>query len=163
MPSKMVTKNYAQMRELAEAISPKAKVRKKGSEDIWEIYIPTDFHIDVNLSEDYKGTPAWDAYNQYDAKYGNELERWSDYSGYDELPVEAVADFYNCEIAASSRAAELLDAAQKETGISPEVRDKLSKEQIRLWFEMKKEARKTADLEFQGSMDEINKKWIDFQ
>lgn len=162
MTNQIVTKSYSKMVELAEAISPKAKVRKKSDEDVWEIYIPTDFHIDPNLSEEYKGTAAWDASNEYDYSYGgSELDRWAENRNYEDYPIDAVAEFYNHAMTVAKKAHELLMEFQKETGIYPENRENLTKAQVTMWLNKNRDVELEANEIFADTRAALDKKWGD--
>lgn len=111
---------YAEALTKAKAISPEAKVRVIGDTQTWEIYIPTDMEIATELSETYKGTPAWRAYEEKDASYGNTLALWGFRRQHYNKPIEYIADYYNLSEREGAAIVIYQNDLNASTGINPD-------------------------------------------
>lgn len=113
-------RTYNQMVEFAKVISPDARVRSVNYGDPkWEIYIPTPFSPSSDLPESFKETPAWKLYLKYDVSYDNELSRWGYKNSHSDLPIEAVADYYNLEIEFANRQYAISSELDEKAGFVP--------------------------------------------
>lgn len=108
-------KTYPEMLEIAKAVSPDADVRLTDERNLWEIHIPTDFQPAIELPENLKDTPAWKAFKEPDASYGDVLHRWGFRSGYRNVPLEGIAELYNLEKEICEIANNKLDELRKES------------------------------------------------
>lgn len=96
-------KIYEEVLEIAKKIHPAAQVRPSRdiSRGTWEIYIPTAFEEVRELPERFDGTPAADAFNTYDQRVEiagrSMLDKYAKKHGYDRLPIDCAADYYNLE------------------------------------------------------------------
>lgn len=94
---------YEEVLEIAKKIHPAAQVRPSRdiSRGTWEIYIPTAFEEVRELPERFDGTPAADAAETYDQGVGiagrSKLDKYAKKHGYDRLPIDCAADYYNLE------------------------------------------------------------------
>lgn len=91
---------YEEMLEVAKTIHPAARVRPSAdiSRGTWEIYIPTAIEVVRELPERFDGTPAEFAANNGDSYNTTTLARFARQHGYDKLPIDCAADYYNLEI-----------------------------------------------------------------
>jgi hypothetical protein len=90
---------YVEMLEIAVKIHPNARVRKSSdiSRGTWEIYIPTAVEIVDELPERFDGTPAAAAATDSDTYNTSSLAQFSRKNGYEKLPIDCAADYFNLE------------------------------------------------------------------
>ena len=91
---------YEEMLEVAKSIHPNARVRPSAdiSRGTWEIYIPTTVEVVRELPERFNGTPAEFAANNGDSYHTTTLAQFARQNGYDKLPIDCAADYYNLEL-----------------------------------------------------------------
>lgn len=155
-------KNYKEMTEIAQKISPEAKVRMVGYNDQWEIYIPTVFNVSHDLDESYRGTPAWEAYKTRDSSHDDELQRWAYKNSHREIPIEGAADYYNLmheRQAAFVKARDILSEAAGTTIVDFAT---ATKDEFIAYKVSWDEAEAQIAPEFAQKYKELNEKWYDF-
>lgn len=64
----------------------------------WVIHTGVDEKFDI---EEFKGTPAYEAYHKYEGTYGSVLERWGAKNSYYSRSVSETCEAYNAAIEAS--------------------------------------------------------------
>ncbi|MBC9704862.1 MAG: hypothetical protein H9W81_07780 [Enterococcus sp.] len=104
--------------EQAKAISPLAKVRLTRHGEAWEICIPSNFLSPATLPETYRGTPAWEKYNEPNGLYPNALLSWANYRKMLDKPIEYIADYYNLSQIQGEEMQKFAKELHKETGIA---------------------------------------------
>lgn len=157
-------RTYAQMLEIAKAISPDARVRAIDyGEQKWEIYIPSEFAPTYDLPESYKGTPAWDLSLLDDGSYGDQLSRWGYKNGYRGLPIEGIADYYNVQCEFSSREYAIASELDKSAGFIPmnEITDwkPITREIAAQYMDHKKTAQAEIREAHHAAVTALNEKW----
>lgn len=152
-------KNYREMMEIAQKISPEARVRMVGYNDQWEIYIPTVFNVSHELDESYQGTPAWEAYKTRDSSHDDELQRWGYKNSHRDLPIEGIADYYNFmqeKHAAWSKARDILSEAAGTTIVDYST---ATKEEFIAYKVSWNQAEEQIAPEFARKLTELEEKW----
>lgn len=89
------TMSYDEIVAHAKSMHPNASVSLSSLGGHWMISIDTDIEVNEDLPDDFKGTPAWDLYMQFNSSYNNELHHWGDNNGHGWLPIEGIATMFN--------------------------------------------------------------------
>lgn len=102
----------------AKEISPWAKVRLAEDGLAWQITIPTGILSPFRLPDSYRGTPAWDAYNEPNIAFQNALMSWANRKKMLGRPLEYIADYYNLSQTEGAEMAVFAKELHKETGVA---------------------------------------------
>lgn len=151
--------NHEQMMTLARTIHPRATVRVNSFTDTWEIVIATECSPSYNLPDSYQGTPAWDAAQNHDAGYGDELMRWGYKNGHSGECIEQVADYFNLQHNHLIERKNLIEKRLAENGIDYKTIDPQNEEHRRIWKEAQTEAQTSLNEKTRRDMHELNEKW----
>lgn len=157
-------RTYEQMLEIAKAISPDARVRSINYGAMqWEIYISSPYAPNYDLSESYKGTPAWDLSLQDDGSYGDELSRWGYKNGHGSIPIDGVADYYNLMVEFAERKGSIATELHKKAGLVPmsEITDwkSITRETAAQYMENQKIAEKEIADDYREAKVKFQQKW----
>jgi hypothetical protein len=157
-------KTFEEVLAYAQTLHPDATV-KSTDENTWQVIIPTDFTIPYGLPESYKGTPAWEAYEEQSSGGESVLERWGRKNSHGWSPTVIVADYYNllCEklewvherVVADVVAAGFPDNAEAILAIEDEER---KSEGCRIWMRLEKEYKAQAEIHFLDKLTVIQKR-----
>jgi hypothetical protein len=150
---------YDEMLEKAKGIHPRAKLTKTSEFGNWIIMIPTEFKVSEQLSESYRGTPAWDLHESYESNYGTDLLRWQYKNGYTDEILDKVADRWNTQIEASNLQNSFLAKLNEESGVSIEDWSKASTSEVEKYFQNEKLAADLADEGIKAIYKKMNAKW----
>lgn len=152
-------KNYREMLEIAKGISSSARVRKLEMNEQWEIYIPTEFTADWNLPDNYRDTPAWDAFQEHDYSYGgSKLAQWGE-NRFSDLPIDGIADYYNLETLISIRVDELMQEFEMSTGIKLANVKTLARNEVVQWQRALTKIRDDVRAEFSNQRAALDAMW----
>lgn len=164
-------RNHSEVLEEAQKIHPEMKVRLVGNDE-WEMYMPTSYTENHDLSEAYKGTAAWEAYKTRDSGYDNELERYRHKQGYSGSPLEAVADIINLQHDQHEWVKPVKEAILAEHGLSESIFEEMwkkkdateeetekSNEIFSQYQRCVKEAYNLGSVEFEAKWAALKEKW----
>lgn len=113
-------RSYSEMLAEAKKIHPDMQVRlDEIYHEKWEMFMPTDFTENIELSEKYKGTAAWEMYENPESGYGSELERYRHKQGFDHVPLDGLAEYINLRSAATLAYTNLLSEMLQMMGMEP--------------------------------------------
>ena len=155
-------KSYTEMLEMAQKMHPDMKVRLDLiTHSEWEFYMPTKFIEKYELSETFKGTRAWEWYEERDSSYDNQLQRYRHKNGYDSIPLEGVAEYVNLreeqEVWARPVRAEL--HAKNGSGITESEWATVQNEKFMAYRATESELNKLVEIEFKDKWEALNEKW----
>lgn len=139
-------RSYSEMLVEAQKIHPDMKVRLV-DENGWEMFMPTAFIERYELSDDFKGTVAWEWYESRDSGYDNALQRYRHKNGFDSTPLEGVAEYVNLNHEENAWGTEVLNQLLKDNGIVIDW-DTITKEIFRKYEQFRDEASALANVEF---------------
>lgn len=142
-------KSYAEMMAIALAIHPDMKVRLTQFDySGWEMYMPTSFIEKYDLPDEFKGTVAWEMYEERDSGYDNSLQRYRHKNGFDSIPLEGVAEYVNLNHEQNAWGTEVLNQLLKDNGIVIDWKN-ITKETMHSYNVFRDEASALADTEFE--------------
>lgn len=113
------SRSKTQMIAEAKQVHPDATARLNEFTNTWEIIITTPYVDSYTLDDRFIGTPAWDAFNEQEASYGDNLSRWGYKNGHGEESLESLAEIFNAHIEERKRKLQLADAYLAEKGLKP--------------------------------------------
>lgn len=152
-------RSYTEMLAEAQKIHPDMKVRLDLIDhQQWEMYMPTAFIERHDLSESFKGTPAWQWQEERDSGYGNQLQRYRHKNGFDCVPLEGVAEYVNLNHEESAWGNSILDEKLKEDGIVIDWSN-ISDEVFRKYKAHRAEAERLCEIEFADKRQALKDKY----
>lgn len=114
------SKKYSEMLAKAKLVHPDLKVRLNESTETWEFYMSTEIRENSALDESFKGTYAWNLFEESESAYGNSLERYRQKQGFSHLPLHAVAEKVNIDSDFTKAIKELAPTFYAEYGLTQE-------------------------------------------
>lgn len=125
-------KNYDEILADAKKLHPDAVVSLSNADNTWVITINTNIEVDDSLPERFKGTPAWEAEEQFE---GGEtvLGRWARKNGYAYDTTVEAAVAYNLLYARSRFVQHEFNKFLEENNIPPILKWDREDEQTREW------------------------------
>jgi hypothetical protein len=146
----------------AQKIHPDMKVRLTMDESGWEMYMPTPYTEHYELDERFKGTAAWEMYEERDSGYDNSLERYRYKNGYRGVPLAGVAEYINLrsdQQAWAAPVAERLHAENDSFIGDDDWGAELSNERFEAYQRTQEQVGKLMEAEFKDKWEALRKKW----
>lgn len=154
-------RTYEEMLETAHKIHPEMRLRLVGiRQDLWEMYMPATFLDKKQLSGSYKGTFAWNLYQQDAQNYDNRLERYRQRNGLEGHPLEAAADHANLTDEEQVWVAPILAKLMEENdAVIDDWDEDIDNEKLIRHAGCRTEVMKLTREKFSDKWDALNMKW----
>lgn len=152
-------RSYTEMLAEAQKIHPDMKVRLDVfTHSEWEMFMPTPFIERYELPDDFKGTHAWELYEERDSGYDNSLQRYRHKNGFDGVPLEGVAEYVNLNHEQNAWGTEVMNRLLKENGIVIDWNN-ITKEIMHSYNVFRDEASELSNVEFASKRQALRDKF----
>ena len=110
------------------------------------------------LAEEFKGTVAWEWYEERDSGYDNQLQRYRHKNGFDSVPLEGVAEYVNLRHEENTWGHAVLNKRLEDEGIVIDW-DNISETIFRKYEKHREEAGRLAGIEFESKWKALKDKF----
>jgi hypothetical protein len=154
-------RTHEQMLAEAQKIHPDMKLRLGIDGNSWEMYMPTPYSEHYELDEKYRGTRAWEWYEERDYSHDNALQRYRDKNGFRGVPLAGVAEYVNLNAEQQEWAGPVSDRLHSEngSGITEDEWANISREKFDAYEATQKQVNELMQAEFKDKWEALRNKW----